>query len=172
MSPNLELSNEEVSENNLTELFTMVFLAVRTSKDAAIKEVKGCISQGEEQRCKDVNPYLYSFWLDLHVRSGCLCVNQRVAIRNSMQDAVLESLPLTHLGSWESMQFGPYMHLEILNKAAKCKPCTEIGKNLEPVLPASKWSPLVSCSEPNKETQIDFGGPITSEKDQDIHFLA
>ena len=28
------------------------------------------------------------------------------------------------------------------------------------------------CTEPNEEIQIDFGGPITNEKDQDIHFLA
>ena len=31
---------------------------------------------------------------------------------------------------------------------------------------------LLNCSEPNEEIQIDFGGPITNEKDQDIHFLA
>ena len=68
--------------------------------------------------------------------------------------------------------FWPYMHREILNKAAQCKSCTEIGKNLKPVVPASKWKPLLNCSEPNEEIQIDFGGPITNEKDQDIHFLA
>ena len=63
------------------------------------------------------------------------------------------------------------MHREILNKAAKCKPSTEIGKNLKHVNPASKWQTLVNCSEPNEEIQIHFGGPITSEKDQYIHFL-
>ena len=31
---------------------------------------------------------------------------------------------------------------------------------------------MINCSEPNEEIQLDFGGPITSEKDQDIHFLA
>ena len=64
------------------------------------------------------------------------------------------------------------MHREILNKAAQCKPCTDIGKNLKPVVPASKWKPLLTCTEPNEEIQIDFGGPITKEKDQDIYFLA
>ena len=64
-----------------------------------------------------------------------------------------------------------YMHREILNKAAHCKPCTDVGKKLKPVVPASKWKPLLNCSEPNEETQIDFGGPITNEKYQD-HFLA
>ena len=62
---------------------------------------------------------------------------------------------------------------EILNKAAQCRPCTYIGKNLKPVIPASKWQPLQNCSETNEEIQLDFGGPpITVERDQDIHFLA
>ena len=64
------------------------------------------------------------------------------------------------------------MHRVILNKAAQCKPCTDISKNLKPVVPPSKYQPLLNCAEPNEEIQIDFGGPITSEKDQDIHFLA
>ena len=64
------------------------------------------------------------------------------------------------------------MHRETLNQAAQCKPCTGIGKNLKPVVPASKWKPLLNCSEPNEEKQIDFGGTITNEKDQDFPFLA
>ena len=176
-SPNLDLSKEEFFENNLTQLFTKGFLAVLTSKDAVLKEVPNCILKNNPQRCKEVNPYLFSYWRDLHVRSGCVCVDERVAIPHSIQDAVLESLHLTHPGSWGMITLGqnafwPYMRREILNKAAQCKPCTDIGKNLKPVVPASKWKPLLHCTEPNEEIQIDFGGPITKEKDQDIYFLA
>ena len=64
------------------------------------------------------------------------------------------------------------MHREILEKAAQCKPCTDIGKNLKPIVPASKWKPLFNCSEPDERIQIEFGGPITNEEDQDIHSLA
>ena len=63
------------------------------------------------------------------------------------------------------------MHGEILHKIALCKPCTDIGKNLKPVVSASKWQPLLNCSESNEKIQIDFGCPITNEKDQEIHFL-
>ena len=120
---------------------------------------------------------MFSYWRDLHVRSGCVCVDERVAIPHSIQDAVLESLHLTHPGSWGMINLGqyafwPYMHREILNKAAQCKPCTDIGKNLKPVVPASKWKLLLICSEPNEEIQFDFGGPIKNEKNQDIHFIA
>ena len=175
--PNLDLSKEEVFENNLTQLFTKGFLAVLTSKDAVLKEVRDCILQSDPQRCKEVNSHMFSYWRDLHVRSGCVCINERVAIPHSIQDAVLESLHLTHPGSWGMITLGqyafwPYMHREILNKAAQCKPCTDIGKNLKPVVPASKWKPLLTCTEPNEEIQIDFGGAITNEKDHDIYILA
>ena len=64
------------------------------------------------------------------------------------------------------------MHREVLNNAMQCKACSEIRKNRKPIIPESKWKPLLNCSDPNEETQSAFGGPITSEKDQDIHFLA
>ena len=86
--------------------------------------------------------------------------------------------PTSHSpGSWEMIALGqyafwPYKHREILKKAAQYKPCTDIGKNLKPVVPASKRKPLLNCSELNEEIQIDIGGQITKEKDQDIHFLA
>ena len=65
------------------------------------------------------------------------------------------------------------MHREILNKAAQCKPCTEIGKYIKSVIPATftKWQPVQNCSEPNDEIQRNFGRTITSQKDQDIYFL-
>ena len=94
-SPNLELSEEEVFENNLTQLFEKGFLAVLTSKDAVLEEVRNCVLQNDPQRCKEVNPYMYPYWRDLHVRSGCVCIDERMAIPHPIQDAVLESLHLT-----------------------------------------------------------------------------
>ena len=110
------------------------------------------------------------------MRSGCVCIDERLAIPHSIKDAVLEIRHLTHPGSWGMIivgqyAFWPYMHREILDKAAQYKPCTDIGKNLKQVVPASKWKPLLNFSEPNEEIQIDFEGPITNEKDQDIHFF-
>ena len=54
-SPNLDLSKEEVFENNLTQLFTKRFLAVLTSKDAVLKEMRNFVLQNDPQRCKEVN---------------------------------------------------------------------------------------------------------------------
>ena len=67
-------------------------------------------------------------------------MDERAAIPSSIQDAALESLHLTHPDSWGIITLGQYAFWtcrEILNKAAKCRPCTEMGKNPKPVIPAS-----------------------------------
>ena len=172
----IELSREEIYENNLNQLFTKSFLAVLTSKDAVLKEIRDCVIQDDEARCKEVSPYVHSFWKDLHVKSGCLCVDQRVAIPISIKEAVLESIHMTHPGSWGMISLSqyawwPYMHREILAKTSDCVPCTDIGKNLKPIIPKFKWYPHKACQEPNDEIQIDFGGPILNDQNKDIYFL-
>ena len=100
---------------------------------------------------------------------GCVRVEERVTMPHSIN--------LTHPGSWGMITLGqyafwPYMHREILIRTTQCEPCTKIGKNLTPVISASKLLPLRNCSETNEEIQLDFDGPITSENDQDIYLLA
>ena len=59
-SPDLELSEEDIFQNNPTQLPTKVIRAALTSKYAVLKEARDCILQGDKQRRKDVNPYLHS----------------------------------------------------------------------------------------------------------------
>ena len=106
----IELTREEIFENNLNQLFTKSFLAVLTSKDAVLKEIRDCVLQDDGARCKEVSTYIHSFWKDLHVKSGCLCVDQRVAIPNSIKEAVLESIHMTHSGSWGMISLSLNMH--------------------------------------------------------------
>ena len=64
------------------------------------------------------------------------------------------------------------MHRDIITKTAKCNPCVKMGKNLKSLIPTNKWAPLTLCRVPNEEIQIDFGGPIYSEKNQEVYFMA
>ena len=64
----IELSREEVFEKNLNQLCTKSFLAVLTSKEAVLKEIRDCVLQHDEARCKEVSTYIHSFWKDLHVK--------------------------------------------------------------------------------------------------------
>ena len=147
-----------------------------TSKDAVFKKIRECVIQDDEAMCKEVSPYFSSFWKDLHVKSGCLCVDERVAIPNSIQEAVLESIHIMHPGIWGMISLSqyawwPYLHREILAETCNCVPCTQIGENLKLGIPKFKWHPHKLCQKPIEEIQIEFGGPILKEKDKEIYFL-
>ena len=132
------------------------------------------------ERRKEVNHYLYSYLRDLHVRSGCVCVDERVAIPHSIQEAVLESLHLTHPGRWGMITlfqyaFSPYMHREILNKTAQCKPCTVIDADTVPVedyLDDNGWvsgdrSGLL-IEEAMHKAQVDAGRRYNGEHNKSV----
>ena len=65
-----------------------------------------------------------------------------------------------------------FMHWDIISKTAKCNPCVKIRKNLKSIIPANKCATLKFCKVPNEEIQIDSGGPIYNEKNQEVYFLA
>ena len=83
---------------------------------------------------------------------------------------------MTQPGSWGMISLSqyawwPYMHREFLAKTSDCVPCTEIGKNLKPLIPKSKLHPHKVRQEANEQIQIEFGGPILNEKDKKVYFL-
>ena len=113
----------------------------------------------------------------MHVKNGCVCIDDRIALPHAIKDAYVDAINATHSGTWGMTDMAthawwPYMHRDIATKTAKCNPCVKIGKNLKPIIPANKWAPLKLCKVPNEEIQIDFGGPIYNEKNQEIYFLA
>ena len=55
----IEPSREEIFENNLNQLFTKSFPTVLTSKDAVLKEIRDCVMQDDEARCKEVSTYIH-----------------------------------------------------------------------------------------------------------------
>ena len=57
----IELPLEEIFENNLNQLFTESFLAVLKGKDAVLKEIRDCVTQDDEARCKENSQYIHSF---------------------------------------------------------------------------------------------------------------
>ena len=161
----------------VSKIFSKLLIASLTSKDAVLKEVRDCILTNNEARLKAINPYIHSYWRDLHVRSGCVCIDEKVAIPNVLREALTDDIHASHPGTWGMICMAthcwwPYMHRELIVKATECKPRTAIGKNLKSVIPAKQFTPHVPCVEPNQEIQIDFGGPIFDEKNTEVYFLA
>ena len=82
------------------QIFNKSLIASLTSKDAVLKEVKDCILTNNESRLKAINPYIHSYWRDLHVRSGCVCVDEQVAIPNVLREALIDDIHSSHPGTW------------------------------------------------------------------------
>ena len=161
----------------LSKIFSSTLMASLTTKGGILKEIRDCISTENEDRCKQISPYIHSFWKDLHVKNGCVCVDDRIALPHAFKDAYVEALHATHPGTWGMTDMAtracwPYIHRDIVTKTAKCNPCVKIGKILKSIIPDNKWAPLKLCKVPNEEIQIDFGGPIYIEINKEIYFLA
>ena len=101
----------------------------------------------------------------MHVKNGCVCIDDRIAGPNSIKEAYMEAIHAPHPGSCGT-------HRDIISKPAKCNPCVKFGKNLKSIIPASKWAALKLCKVPIEEIQIDFGRNIYNEKTQEVYFLA
>ena len=152
-------------------------MASLTTKDAILKKIQDCILTENEDRCKQISPYTHSFWKDLHVKNGCVCIDDRIALPHAIKDAYVKAVHATHPGTrimtnMATHAWWPYMHRDIITKTAKCNPCVKIGKNLKSIIPANKGAPLKLCKVPNEEIQIDFGGSVNHEKNQETYFLA
>ena len=81
----------------LSKIFSSTLMASLTSKDAILNEIKDCILTENENRCRQISPYIHSFWKDLHVKNGCVCIDDRIAIPNSVKDAYVEAIHATQL---------------------------------------------------------------------------
>ena len=163
-------------EKMVGKVFNKGLIASLTSKNAVLKEVRGCIIRSDEERLRALNQYLHSYWRDLHVSSGCVCMNEKVAIPNALKDALIEDLHASHPGSWGMVCIAhhcwwPYINRDLLVKVIECKSCTKIGKNLKPVIPARQFKAHTPCIVQNQEIQLDFAGSINNEKEHEIYSL-
>ena len=71
-------------------------MASLTNKDAILKEVRDCILTEKEDLFKQISPYIHSFWKDLHVKNGCVCIDDRIALPHAIKDAYVEAIHVTH----------------------------------------------------------------------------
>ena len=86
-------------DNILNKNFCIFLIAALTSKHAVLKEVRDFILTNNESRLKALNPYIHSYWIDLHVRSGCVCIDKKVAIANVLGEALIDDIHASHPGA-------------------------------------------------------------------------
>ena len=107
--------------------------------------------------------YWYYIRNRLHVREGCLLIDERIVIPTQLRQTVLDSLHLTYPGSAVMLDLSnhvwfPHMHRAIVQTAQNCKHCTEQGRNLKPIIGKTHSFQVEPVVEPNEEVQLDFAG--------------
>ena len=122
-------------------------MASLASNDAILKELRDCVNTGNEDRCRQISPYFHSYWKDLNVKNGFVCVDDQTAISNSINDAYVEAINATRqvvcgMTDKPVHVLWLFMHRDLLSKKARCNPCVKIGNKLKSTIPSSKWAPL------------------------------
>ena len=133
-SPSTDVFHTDAFNLALSKIFSSTLKSSLSSKDASLKEVRDCVLTDNEDRFRQISPYIHNFWKDFHLRNGCVCIDDRIAIPNSIKGAYVEAIHATHYGSLGMTDMAvhawwPYMHRDVLTKTPKCNHCVKIGKN-------------------------------------------
>ena len=147
----------------LSKIFSSSLMASLTTKDAILKEIRDCILTDNEDICRQISPYIHSFWKDLHVKNGCVCIDDRIALPHAIKDAYVDAIHATHPGTWgmtdmATQAWWPYMHRDIATKTAKCNPCVKI--DLETV----RWDQLITDENWNNDERSDIEMEVNKDK--------
>ena len=115
---------------SLSKMFSSTLMASLISKDTILNTTH--IFTDNQERCKQISAYIERRRKDLHENNDCVCVDDKIAIPNSINDAYIEAINATDPGSWCMTYMAinwwwPYTHRDFLSKTANCNPCFEIG---------------------------------------------
>ena len=163
-------------DSNVRQLINSKFLAALTNRDFILREIRDCIISNDEERCRKLSNQVHAHWKSMRTRNGCIFVDNRVAIPNSIKEAVTDVFHATHTGSWGITELADrarwaFFNRDLLNRVRLCKACTEFGKNSKPIAPANKFKLLTPCVEPDEENQINFAGPIFDGQSKERYIL-
>ena len=96
----IDVADDICFPDTLNKIFSKKLLAIHTGKDAILKEMRNCVIRDDPDILSKISPYIISYWRDLSVKHGCVCLDERIAIPKAIKDAVLEDIHSTHPGSF------------------------------------------------------------------------
>ena len=104
-------------------------------KDAIFKKIPDCINIDNDERCWHFWPQIHSHWKDLHLKNGCVCVDDEIAIPNSIKDAYIKAIHATHPGSLGMIDIAihawwSYRHQDLLSKTASATLVSKLVKKI------------------------------------------
>ena len=133
--------------NIIGNVFSKSLITSITSKDAVLEEVRYCNLTNNEARLKESNPYIHSYWRDIHICVGCVCIHEKIAIPNVLREALIYNLNASRPVTWGMLCMATHwwvnMNRELIAKSTKCKPCNVFGKNLKYVILDTQFRPQI-----------------------------
>ena len=90
--------------DTLNRILSKKLIAFLTGKNAILKEVRDCVLRNDQDRLKEISPYIFFYWRDLSVKHGCKCIDEWIAIPKAVKDAVLEDIHSTLPGSFAMLK--------------------------------------------------------------------
>ena len=137
-------SDDQLSKQ-LESVFNQQLIAAMINRDTVQREIRDCITNEDQARCKSLSKQIYAKWGNLSVNNGCILVDNKLAIPNILKESVMNVLHATHPGAWGMTELGqrlwwPFINRDLINKSKTCQPCTEFGKNLKSLIRKSDWT--------------------------------
>ena len=138
-----------------------------------IKAVRNNDFEAFRKTGKGLSQYYYMAQV---TEEGVLLIDNRIAVPESLRNAVLNWLHRGHPGQQKMIDAASYiwwpkMNRKIVEKAEKCADCIAIGKNIKSVKPHANWDEIPDPTSPNEEIQMDFAGPYCISKNRNTYIL-
>ena len=161
---------------SLAKLFDKSLLAELVTEDTWMDRLWRVMERNDRQGFELMGPYTNPLWHQMSVVDDCLLVDNRLAVPDKLRQAVLRRLHQGHPGQEAMLEVSnsswwPHMHKDIVNMAEECRSCTRYGKNAKYIIPKNSAKPLPLLTQPGKELQLDYAGPLKDYKGKKIYLL-
>ena len=154
----------------LPGLFDADLLAELTEEDRFLGPTKRAIMNKDITSFNKLGSYMAQFWPNAAVINNCVVIENKLAIPEPLQKAVLHPGQEAMMAASE-YPWWPFMNHQIIDTCEKCRECTLFCKNLKPASTFNTAQPLPALSGPNQELQLVFAGPILDDKGSKIFIL-
>ena len=126
-------SDDQQLPKHLENAFNAQLIAALINRDTVLREIRECITTDNQARCKRLSRQIHAKWGSLSVNNGCILVDNKLAIPNTLKESVMDALHATHPGAWGMTELGqslwwPFINRDLINKSKTCRPCTEESK--------------------------------------------
>ena len=136
-------------------------------------------------KCKDpdfhtkitaMSKYYAQYTQDFQVKNGCLWMDEKLVIPNTLKTAVNNRLHYYHHGKSNMYEAAkdisyPYFYCSLAIIAGNCRECTLAGKNVKNMCSKGYVGKIPEPKEPNESVQLNFWGPINYSKDSKQYAL-